>query len=323
MVASNPKPFARFGGKVPTFERSDTRTQAGQRGEFKASSQLDPNQFQSALEFQTEVRIRLLRIFSQPDYRPPVLPVIAVELVRLSQKPNTSLSDIVKVLERDPVLAADVLRVAQSAAFSGRTEVRSIQEAVNRVGLNRAADLFLRVALEAKIFRAPGYSEPLERLRQHSIATAELARLIGARVRQVNEYGYVCGLLHDIGIAGALIALAADDSGVRGVKFDAIWPALSSVHAQFTVQMAQLWNLPEELRATLRYHHTFAALQEPSDIAAATVLAEIMADGIGYGFQSEQADCMIDRATEVLQLTAGDLESIEREASKTLKDALH
>jgi HD-like signal output (HDOD) protein len=142
-------------------------------------------------------------------------------------------------------------------------------------------------------------------------------------LRQGNEYAYVCGLLHDIGIAVALIALAADASGMRGVKFDAIWPALSSVHAQFTVQMAQLWNLPENLRAILRYHHTFAALETPSQTVAATVLAEIMADGIGYGFQSEQSDCMIDRATEVLDLTAGDLESIEREASRTLKDLLH
>jgi hypothetical protein len=127
-------------------------------------------------EFQSTLRGRLFETFADPKFRPPVLPTVAIELMRLSRNKDVGIDDVVKVLEKDQVLTADLLRLAQSAAYIARSDARSIHGAVSRIGLNRAADLFLRAALEAKIFRVNGYAHPLERLRRHSIATAEIGR---------------------------------------------------------------------------------------------------------------------------------------------------
>jgi|GEM_PF-2557495 len=279
---------------------------------------VDPRRAESVAQFQTDLRARLLSTFARPDYHPPVLPSVAVELVRLSYKLDVGIQDVVQVLEKDPVLAGDVLRLAQSVVYSTRDEPRTIQQAIQRIGLRRAADLFLRAALEAKVFRVASYARSLEKLRRHSIATAEIGRAICRQLKRDEGYAYLCGLLHDVGIAGAIIAVADSAMLAEQVAFETIWPALSSVHAQFTVQMAQLWGLPDELRVILRHHHTFAVEPALHPMAAVTVLAEIMAEGSGFGFHGEQADCLIEDACERLQLSAVALEAIERDAVNTI-----
>jgi len=270
------------------------------------------------IEFQTELRAKLLDTFSNPSFRPPLLPSVAVELIQLSRKADVSINEIVNVLERDQVLTADVLRLAQSAVYSSKLDVRSIQDAVSRVGLARASDLFLRAALESALFRVSGYGCTLEKLRQHSIATAEIGRTICRHTRGDEHYAYLCGLLHDVGIAGAIIAIGDNLGVTRPIDFDLLWPVLSSVHQQFTIQLASLWGLPVELRTVLRHHHTFAVESRPEPLSAVTVLSEILAARHGYGYEGEEPSAMYDRTVGILGLTSSKLELIEREATESL-----
>jgi len=266
------------------------------------------------IEFQTQLRGRLLQTFSDPEFRPPVLPSVAIELIRLSRRADVGVEEIVKVLEKDQVLAADVLRLAQSAVFCSKLDVRSVHGAVSRIGLTRTADLFLRAALESNLFRLSRYGSKLEKLRQHSIATAEIGRLISHQVRGDASYAYLCGLLHDVGIAGAIIAITDNLGVTQAIDFDVLWPVLSGVHQQFTIQLASLWALPVELRTILRHHHTFAVEPRPEPLAAVTVLAEIFAAKLEFGFEGEESAGLFDRAVGMLGLSATKLEAVERDA---------
>ena len=62
---------------------------------------------------------QLIRRLADPGFQPPVLPSIAIELLSLSRKPSIGIRDIALLLERDPVLTADMLRLVQSAAMRG------------------------------------------------------------------------------------------------------------------------------------------------------------------------------------------------------------
>jgi HD-like signal output (HDOD) protein len=143
---------------------------------------LDLDDAGSLAEYQQALQQRLLGLFAEPNYQPPVLPVMAMKLLHLSQKAGTNICDLVTLLEMDPVLTGDILRVAQSAAFSTGREPKSIHDCITRIGVRRAGDLFLRAALDATIFRARGYEQVLERLRQHSVATGEIARMIWVQI---------------------------------------------------------------------------------------------------------------------------------------------
>jgi HD-like signal output (HDOD) protein len=133
-----------------------------------------------------------------------------------------------------------------------------------------------------------------------------------------DNYAYMCGLLHDVGIAGAIISMVGKPGTIAPIEFKTLWPVLSSIHAQFTIQLAMLWNLPTELRTILRHHHTFAIERCPNPMASVTILAEIIAAGIGAGFEGEESTYLLSKALELLNLNVSELEVIEKQARARL-----
>ena len=65
-----------------------------------------------------EVLAWLRARFGSRDYRPPVLPAVAMQVHNLTRRNDTAIADVVALVRRDPLLAADVLRRAQPAAFA-------------------------------------------------------------------------------------------------------------------------------------------------------------------------------------------------------------
>ncbi len=155
-----------------------------------------------------ELRRRLLVAFGNEKFDAPILPKIALDLFELSRRLDVTIPAIVHLLEQDPILAASVLRLAQSAAFSVALPVQSLQEALVRLGLETVRDLSFQVAVSARVFRAPGYDEPMDKLMQHSTAVAHVSRIVSKRTELFGEYAFLCGLLHDAGIAASLVVLA-------------------------------------------------------------------------------------------------------------------
>jgi HD-like signal output (HDOD) protein len=253
--------------------------------------------------------LQLLHRITGPDYHPPVLPSVAVELIAFSRKPSVRMRDIAALLEQDPVLTADTLRIVQSSAFEGNSPIRTIDEALVRLGLRRASELFFRAALEAKLFRCSRAEAVFERLRRHAIAVADLSRLICRKTAFPEDSAYLCGLLHDVGIAGCLLAIGCDKSDQLD-SFEAMWPTVSAVHAKVALHLAVLWNLPEELRLVLAHHLAFATTNPVHPLAAITYLAEVFARESGMGFEDENDGAQTAKAAATLQLTQQQLKQL-------------
>ncbi len=262
--------------------------------------------------------MRLLEVLGRPDYRPPLLPAVALELVALSRKPSVTIRDMAQLLEQDPVLTADTLRIAQSPVYQGNSEIHSIDEALVRLGLRRTAELCFRAAFEAKVFRGKGVEAPLERLRRHSVITAELSRLVARETSLFDDSAYLSGLLHDVGIAGALLALADTRStrvAAEPLPFEALWPVLAEVHAKFALHIAVLWNLPQSLRLVLSHHLTFATTEPVHPMAAVTYLAECLANQNDAGFAEENDGAFVERARKQLSIPEARLPELGRAAA--------
>src|SRR5678815_1107311 len=67
----------------------------------------------------SEIRAHLAELFSSPNYMPPSLPEVAIELLTLTRKPDIRLADLAHVIRRDPLLAGRVLRIARGAPYGG------------------------------------------------------------------------------------------------------------------------------------------------------------------------------------------------------------
>lgn len=274
------------------------------------------------LEFldHTELLTRLGSVFESPNYRPPRLPDAALKLLELSRKPTVDLREVQKVLEEDQMLAAEVLRLAQSMAYSGATNspVRTLAEALLRLGLARVTELFLHASLNLRVFRVKAYQAHMDALRQHSLVVAHLARHLSRRTALYDEHSFLCGLLHDVGIAAALIAMAEGAGRNSPPAFELIWPAIKECHANAGATLARLWQLPPEVGFVLRQHHDFEIQGHPHPTAAVVALADAAATELGAG-ERETGPERLPHALRALGLTQVDYEAALAEGRALLK----
>jgi hypothetical protein len=107
--------------------------------------------------------------FSAVGYQPPLLPSIALELMNIARKPDVTFPVVASLLEKEPLLASQVLRIAQSTIYRRASPIRSLEQAASLLGLRALADLFLQASLTTRVFRAPTYQEPMNQLRDHAL----------------------------------------------------------------------------------------------------------------------------------------------------------
>ncbi|MFO0689695.1 MAG: HDOD domain-containing protein [Myxococcota bacterium] len=265
----------------------------------------------------------LLACLEAPDYRPPTLPVVAVELMTLSSRPDVDFRDVVALLERDSLIAGRILHVASSAALAGGARIASLKEATMRLGLLRIRDLVMQIALNLRVFKSEAYGDAMERVRRHAVATAHLARVVCKYTPIEGEFAFMAGLLHDVGIAGTLLALA-DRKGRRAPPdLLSIWPAVDRVHVKAGEIMAKHWQLPMDLRLAIGAHHQVLCAGHPHPLAATIAIANELAHAGGAGLvekvgdEGESADSSEASATDWTSAHS----ELDRTGAKTLESA--
>ena len=273
------------------------------------------------------VHVRLLRLFASDAYRPPVLPRVALQIVELSQRPSVTFDEVVALLEQDPMLAAKVLSIAESAFYAPRSPILSLKQAAVRLGLAALRDLVVEAALRLRVFRVPGYDAVMERLACHSSATAHLMRLTCAAAGVEAEYAFLCGLLHDVGIAACLLALSDDprSAPAPAAELDAV---LRGLHEEASGLVTRLWGLPPVIQRIAGSHHQLEFGGSPHPVNAALIVAEALACEHGAGMvpRSEAAEegldanpaALFEAACSALSLAPEQLEAMRADAGVLL-----
>lgn len=223
---------------------------------------------------------RLSATLRSPKYEPPLLPVAALELLDLTRRAHTTFRDVLDLMESDQLIAARVLRVAQSPIYTRGEPVRTLEQALSRLGMSTLAQIFLQVSLTSKVFRAPGYEGPMEQLRKHAIAVAHASRLVARQTSLHDEVAFLCGLLHDIGAVVSLIVLT-EGRGSAPPPFARIKRSVDEVHSEASSIVAQAWMLPADVRLALEHHHMPLIRQMAHPLSCVVLLADELASSGG------------------------------------------
>ncbi len=281
------------------------RTENYGKGQYVLSTDDNPYTPQAVVE-------KLRTTLESPDYEPPILPAIAMELIALTRNPNVSLTEVRDLMERDPVLTAKVLKVAQSALYGNGRAFSSISDALCLLGLRTVEEIFLQTALSSKIFRAKGFEAPMETVRLHSTATGHIARFVCRYTSLPDEYAFLCGLLHDVGVAAGLLILAPSGTPAKSRRvvrprpppdFAELAPALLAVHEEASEVLARAWKLPPDVQLVLRNHHNFRVGTRVHPLAAAVCVADWLASEAGAPLGGEARDGLAGQAARELGLT--------------------
>lgn len=227
---------------------------------------------------------RLLRAFEDPGYHPPRLPEVARELLALTRLPDVEFDRIEALLERDSMLAGEVLSIARSAFYNRRGADVNLHDALTRLGLVKLRGAVMQAAMSLRVFRSVSYRVWMERLQDHSLMTAHIGRFVSRYTSLPEEEVFLCGLLHDVGIAGILLVLGEPADGKQPPFLDALWPAIHGAHGTAGARMVHLWGLPAEIAMGVAAHHEVRIDGVEHPMAAALCLAERLAGEQDWGF---------------------------------------
>ncbi len=224
----------------------------------------------------------------------PPMPSGVTELARAITSDRTGAADVEKIVKRDPILSANVLRVANAAAYRGVERVGTVRDAVARIGMHRVYDIAIGLSYLRCIPRQlAGYEILADAFWLHSVAAAVFADRF-ARPRGIPgaELAFTTGLLHDIGKVVLSVFLAEQMptllSRLEFGRLESVAQERELVgtdHAEVGAVVAEKWRMPEAMAAAIRFHHDAAnpAAGPASGLAHAAHVGDFLARHFGFG----------------------------------------
>ncbi len=211
----------------------------------------------------TSIRLEIQKIKELPP-----LPVIAQQLLAAINRDDTSIDEIARIIQSDPILTSRILGLANSAFFGFGRKLYDLTEAiVNVLGLDLVRALGLSMVMGG-VFDVRKCNEfDIVRHWSHAFMTAELSmRLLPVVQRKDEIQGnqlFLYGLLHNFGILILVnsfpqlmtdIFLAAKEFPDRRLIYTE-QAMLDMDHHQAGAWLADKWQLPSDVSTVIEQHH--------------------------------------------------------------------
>jgi putative nucleotidyltransferase with HDIG domain len=217
---------------------------------------------------------------------PPFSPILNRLLASLANE-EVSFIKLGDMIEKDPVMAGNLLHLVNSALYGRRGSINSVRHALSLLGINKLRNAVLGMSISRmwnQVRTPPSWSTA--RFNTHSAAAAILSDLLAQRL-QVNyaEGAFVAGLLHDIGRLLIALGLTEEygrilqmhethESGEKSL-LDCEMSVIGLTHPELSAEALTHWNLPEQIQDAVRYHHNPGldpSALKPGDITLSRVL---------------------------------------------------
>jgi HD-like signal output (HDOD) protein len=206
--------------------------------------------------------------------QPPAAAQRALDLLRR----DVGLSELVRLVENDPVLAQSLLRFANSAANSTGAHSTALSECIRRVGSQGLRSVILSSMVEGTLCRAgTSYDGMVRQVWEHMIRTAPIARTLAPAFGVVPDEAFTLALLHDVGKLVLFDRLATLRTELRReVKLTpTLMPRLlSELHEVLGGAAALRWGLGKGVVAVIGTHHRRGGAPEPNLAAECVYVAE-------------------------------------------------
>ncbi len=206
--------------------------------------------------------------------QPPAAAQRALELLRR----DVAISELVKLVEQDPVLAQSLLRFANSAANSTGARSTSLSESIRRVGTQGLRSVILSSMVEGTLCRTgTAYDGMVRQVWEHMVRTAPIARTLASGFGVVPDEAFTLALLHDVGKLVLFDRLGTMRAELRReVKMNVqVMPRLlSELHEILGGAAALRWGLGKAAVAVVSSHHRSANPLEPNLHSECVYVAE-------------------------------------------------
>lgn len=247
----------------------------------------------------------------------PSLPNVAIQVGQAIKHDYADAKWVARVVQNDPVIAAKLIKVANSARYAGRASIASLTDAIARIGLTTTHSLVITFALR-ELFRcsSPTLNRIMREQWEQSRELGAICRVLAAQCGKIEpETALLAGLLHNIGSV-AIITHARDYPELTS-NTEVLMGVVGHLKSQVGKMILAYWDFPKSLVEAagdqpLRTHEGPCDTGDLVNVARHHIMAE-----------SQQEKPMTNLpAYEKLSVEPSEIHSILQEAQSELQETL-
>ena len=235
------------------------------------------------------------------------LPSTVVELLYLLGDATTCAEEVKKIIERDPAMSANVLKLGNSAFYGARREINSVRDALVLMGNRSVAALSFATGMAPVLRRdLDGYGLTRDQFWNHSLiagaASSEAVRCAG--FPHLCCEAFTAGLVHDIGmlvidpwLRNNKIVLETEGPNFGVCIFEQ--ERLGFDHCKAGAQLAREWGFPGSLVQPIAHHHDRRFEGDEEEINRAVAAGNVMAEALDLDIESQSCPVAGECLTEM------------------------
>ncbi len=202
---------------------------------------------------------QLAKDLSKGNLELPSFPDIALRVRKALDDEMATTDQIVKILGAEPVLAAKILAISNSAALRPSADaITDLPMAVNRVGRNMVRTAAMSFAMEQtkKGYKLAASKELLEKLWSECAYVAALCYILTKKYTSLNpDEALLIGLMH--GIGKLYILGRAEDHPEMFANEDELTSIMAEWHGNIGSAIVDKWGFAEYVSAAIANYADF------------------------------------------------------------------
>ena len=245
------------------------------------------------------------------------LPEAVVEVLDIIDKPKTDMTMLQQAINKDTVLAARILSVANSPFYGFPGLVKTVKDACILLGVHNIRHVVTAAGVISTFSSTTNASPRHTELWGHSVDVAVASKVVADYCNYNREVAFTAGLLHDIGklaLSSSRPELMREISEFASKKSCSLCAAEESIlgfnHCSIGGGIALRWRLPEEFILGIRFHHQ-PDLCSGSNIADVIYIADklvhLIASDMG---QNEYASYLEGSETKIFNCFENNIDEI-------------
>lgn len=226
-------------------------------------------------------------------YELPSIPKVVQELIASFSSHVADAASISRNIHTDPVIAAKVLRLANSARYGAGGNIASLDTAVVMLGFDTLKTLVVASGVTSVMAKIPGLD--MKAFWRQSFMVANLSKMVAKSTKELDpEIAFTCGMLHNIGIAlmylGHTDEMKAFEQSLQpgDNRTELEHRRFGYTNTEVSSNLARIWRFPPIIQDALLNQLSPLAVDPPSHYAATIKLAVCLNRSLEEREENEQ-----------------------------------
>jgi HD-like signal output (HDOD) protein len=200
-----------------------------------------------------------------------VLPEAVIKVKKLIDDDATSMDDIAELINYDPAIMSQVLKISNSALYKFPKTITTVTKAIKVIGTRSIYDLVLAYGVSNAFKRLTPDIVDLDKFWEQGVSCALLCKYLAEEVGLIEpEKLFVCGLLHNIGEL-VLVQLNPEAANKCSSITSENTPLMLQMEhlgfscADISSELLKFWGIPKDITQTVAKIHVSEYLAQSKE----------------------------------------------------------